>query len=45
MRATFITIFFFLTFGLLVASCEAGRLNTELARMGVADCDTFDCWE
>jgi len=45
MRTTFLSIYFFITFGLLVASCEAGRINTELARMGVAECGVHDCWE
>lgn len=45
MRTVFYCIASIVTFGLLVASCEAGRLNTELARAGIGHCASFDCWE
>lgn len=45
MREALITIAVTLIFGLLCASYFAGLENERLAQLGVAECDTFDCWE
>lgn len=45
MRDTILCIAFFIFFGLQCASCFAGLENERLAQLGVAECDTFDCWE
>jgi hypothetical protein len=45
MRITLCAIAAALLTGLMVAACEAGRLNTELARLGAVECATYDCWE
>lgn len=45
MRDTILCILFFVFFGLTCASYFAGQENERLAQLGVAECDTFDCWE
>lgn len=45
MRDAILCVVFFIYFGLQCASCMAGDLNTELARVGIGECATHDCWE
>lgn len=45
MREALTVIALSIAFGLLCAAYYAGAENERLAQLGVAECDTFDCWE